>query len=290
MSDENSVLPVYHVVHAGWELQDYAWSYPTSLHRSQETDIEYDLTKRRYMRSMPFHWLILIIEGSLEISAFGQQLSASQGACVHIEPHVPHHIHISQAAKYIWVHFRAYDLDFNRQSWKPGSPGIPNIVVPANSIALRKHFLAILEELTVQQEQYQTLANGHLSLLLAHLARDGAAMKHTRHSWQVTDEAVIQAMEYMNQHYAGKLSISELARHTNLSPNYFTTRFGQVTGMSPRKYLTLIRIGHARQLLRSTTIPMTAVAERSGFDSFPHFSRIFKQYEGVSPREYRTKH
>lgn len=270
-------------------MQDWPWTFPTVKHLRTVPAVTFDPGENKYMRSLPFHWMILVVKGAVDISAFGKQIKAEQGACAYIGPHVPHHLSISRSAQYLWVHFHLYGIDPARQEAHPVNPGIPNLWVPSDVLSVRKHLLAILEELSLQQAGYQMSARARFMMVLTGLLRDIHDKDNVHHSWQVTDELIAGAIEYIHKNYLKKLSVEQVAQFASLSPNHFITRFGQVTGLSPGKYIVLVRIGHARHLLRSTDKSLTEVAEQSGFESLPHFSRTFKQYEGVTPSQFRLQ-
>jgi AraC-like DNA-binding protein len=63
--------------------------------------------------------------------------------------------------------------------------------------------------------------------------------------------------------------------------------FKQMAGMPPNEYIQSIRLSEARKLLRETDHSIEAVGVQSGYPDIHYFSRMFRKYEGISPREYR---
>ena len=57
--------------------------------------------------------------------------------------------------------------------------------------------------------------------------------------------------------------------------------------MTPQRYLLDVRIRHASSMLRDSTLNVTEIALRCGFDDSNYFSRIFRKYTGHSPSEFR---
>ncbi|TYP74698.1 helix-turn-helix domain-containing protein [Paenibacillus methanolicus] len=88
---------------------------------------------------------------------------------------------------------------------------------------------------------------------------------------------------YMSGHYHEPLSIELLAQLAGLSPNYFGEAFKKATGRSVMDYLTGLRIGRAKQLIRETDLYMREVARSVGYSDEYYFSRKFKKEVGVSP-------
>lgn len=91
---------------------------------------------------------------------------------------------------------------------------------------------------------------------------------------------------YMSNHYHEPLSIDFLARLAGLSPNYFGEAFKKATGRSVMDYLTGLRIGRAKQLIRETDLYMREVARRVGYSDEYYFSRKFKKEVGLSPSAF----
>ncbi|MEI8042055.1 MAG: AraC family transcriptional regulator [Verrucomicrobiota bacterium] len=100
---------------------------------------------------------------------------------------------------------------------------------------------------------------------------------------QRTAEAII----YMSEHLDEPLRVSALARQAGFSSAHFGELFKQHTGCSPRDYLHLLRIHQACRLLCGSALSVKEIAARIGYRDPFHFSRQFKAFQGVSPREYR---
>lgn len=85
------------------------------------------------------------------------------------------------------------------------------------------------------------------------------------------------------------ITVAELAHVAAYSEGQLRRLFHAHLGLSPHAYLQSRRIDAARHLLESTDLPVGAIAERLGFASAPHFTRLFKQVLGQSPRDYRRR-
>ena len=99
-----------------------------------------------------------------------------------------------------------------------------------------------------------------------------------------------QVHDYIDQHYAdANLSLNEVAGQVNLSPSHFSTVFSQETGQTFKEYLTEVRIQHARELLRSTTLRSSEISYQIGYSDPHYFSYVFRKHTGLSPKEYRLQ-
>lgn len=86
-----------------------------------------------------------------------------------------------------------------------------------------------------------------------------------------------------------QVTVHDLTVASGLSPAQFRRLFHQWVGVSPQLYLTDRRLDAARELLVTTELPVTQVAERVGLESVSYFTRLFTRTVGVSPGRYRQR-
>lgn len=84
------------------------------------------------------------------------------------------------------------------------------------------------------------------------------------------------------------ISLTELAATAGVHPVYLAKCFRQSYGCSIGEYSRRLRIERACQLLGAGLIPVSQVACDCGFYDQSHFTRVFKQVKGVTPREYQN--
>jgi AraC-like DNA-binding protein len=83
------------------------------------------------------------------------------------------------------------------------------------------------------------------------------------------------------------LDMNEVARAAALSPYYLTRIFKACYGVPPYRYLIGLRIADASSLLRDSSLSVTQICHRTGFNSLSHFITTFRRHTGVSPSRYR---
>ena len=83
------------------------------------------------------------------------------------------------------------------------------------------------------------------------------------------------------------LSQTTMAKRVGISRDYFSRMFKEVTGMNYNKWLNMIRLEKAIELLSNKGMTLTEVAMLSGFQSIPSFNRVFHNEKGMAPGEYR---
>ncbi|AQY49683.1 AraC family transcriptional regulator [Listeria weihenstephanensis FSL R9-0317] len=94
---------------------------------------------------------------------------------------------------------------------------------------------------------------------------------------------------YMKDNYAEELSVSDLAAHFNLTPEYFSRFFKRYMDSTVLEYLELIRLGKAHQLLMNTDKTISYIAHSCGFPNEKSFTRVFKKVYKITPNKYRLQ-
>lgn len=101
------------------------------------------------------------------------------------------------------------------------------------------------------------------------------------------DGAFAATVDYMVEHHAQPLRVSELAARSGLSLAQFERRMKKIFHLSASQYLIKARIDHAARLLISTEMSIAQIAQLAGFSDQSAISRIFRQTTGFTPRQYR---
>jgi AraC family transcriptional regulator len=93
--------------------------------------------------------------------------------------------------------------------------------------------------------------------------------------------------DYIDAGLATKLTLEDIASSIHMSAYHFARTFKATTGETPHAYVTRNRIERARELLRTSSSPISAVARRVGFGSKSHFAATFFRLTGISPHLFR---
>ncbi|MBX6382058.1 MAG: helix-turn-helix domain-containing protein [Microbispora sp.] len=103
----------------------------------------------------------------------------------------------------------------------------------------------------------------------------------------VINAAVLRAVQSMQKNLGEQLTIDDMARTAMFSKFHFSRVFQRVTGLSPGRFLSAVRLREAKRLLSSTSLTVTAISHRVGYSSVGTFSSRFTGSIGVSPARYR---
>lgn len=100
---------------------------------------------------------------------------------------------------------------------------------------------------------------------------------------------VREALRFMSEHYADKLSLQDVSDHCFVSQWHLSKLLNKQTGKSFYDLLNEMRIERAKELLSDPCLKIGDIVEVVGYKDPGHFSRIFKKFTGMSANEYRNR-
>ncbi len=102
-----------------------------------------------------------------------------------------------------------------------------------------------------------------------------------------SSETMKKAIRYIALNFASDISLVKVADYVGLNPSYFSTYFKQMCGSSFKEYLNMVRIEEAKRLLANTDYAILDIAIAIGFENQSYFSKVFKKFTGLTPKQYR---
>jgi len=134
------------------------------------------------------------------------------------------------------------------------------------------------------------LYTDHLIHALAYrvlvLAKDFPPSGATRPASSLPNRILKRVVDKM-QVSDDQISLESLAQESGYSRVHFIRMFKAATGRSPHNYLLNIRVERVRELLLNPALSLTDIALECGFSSHSHMTRVFRQFLGLTPSEYR---
>ncbi len=149
---------------------------------------------------------------------------------------------------------------------------------------------ALWQEMDRDDPAAQLFVESMLAVLVVRLARMAEHDRDLdRRRGGLAPHQSARVIDYMQCHLDQRITLRDLAALTGLSPWHFARAFRDTHGLPPHRYLTRLRVEHARDLLTRTSLSITEIAAATGY-SPQQLVRHFRQALGVAPAAYRRLH
>lgn len=184
-----------------------------------------------------------------------------------------------------WCHFYAPSLSnvYKKYRERGGRP-----VFHPENVILFTDLLTELYDLASSSDYLRDMRiNEKLAALLTLLMEQSKLLENVSMSRKQVELSAIKT--YLDEHYAEKIMLDNLAEHFFINKFYMTKIFKEKYGTTIVNYLIFKRITRAKQLLRFTDMTIDEIGVEVGMDSANYFSRAFHKVEGISPSEYRKQ-
>jgi AraC family transcriptional regulator len=147
----------------------------------------------------------------------------------------------------------------------------------------------------MRQEVREACSSGRLygesiSLaLLAYLAGRYATPGATLRASSLSPAQRRSICDYVRANLANDITVTELAAIVSLSPAHFSRVFRASFGITPYRFVMLERVEEAKRMLASAKLSASQIAMALGFSSQSHLVKVFRQFTGVTPRQYKAQ-
>ena len=131
------------------------------------------------------------------------------------------------------------------------------------------------------------LAQARAATLLQDLLLWVATLAITDRPVRRSDAALDKLVTLLDERFAEPWTVPALAETVGMTQDHMARCFRQRVGVTIPRYLLLRRIGHARQLLVMTDLPVNRIAARIGMPDAQHFNKQFRRLTGLSPSAAR---
>lgn len=150
-------------------------------------------------------------------------------------------------------------------------------------------YLPELNEQSRKAIEWNRSHDDHHVFYYGDLQRGPVREDPTEEELRVQNNRIVEtAKAYIDEHYAKKgLTLLEVAQQIHVSPNYLSYLFKKYMGCNLWEYVVKLRMEESRRLLLNTDLRRYEIAERVGYESPEHFSKMFKKYFGASPSELK---
>jgi len=180
-----------------------------------------------------------------------------------------------------WVHFTGENAAYLADYLQPKKHE-PVLVAPS---ALR---LMLFEDILSHLE----LLNNNSNLIYANSSLYAFLISFQRLQLKTSnkeDNPIEDVIAYMKANLDKNLTLEDLAGHVHMSPSHLSAIFRQKTKYSPINLFTSLKIQKASQLLLDEHYNIKTIAASLGYDDPYHFSRVFRNTMGISPKYFKKE-
>lgn len=274
-------------LHGTRETVNFRVSSVTKFYRNDEPE------------DYPPHWhlpgeIISPLINSYQVTVDGEELSLQPGDVLIIGSSVLHSIQAPpQGVRYIM------NVDFALFDHIPDLTVLLSLLQPYYLVScsedrhLAVQLAQILQNIEEEYASNRLYRDGEVCSLLLHffalVGRHAANLEKLQSLAPQKEYAdrFVYICDYINSHCTENLSLDQISEQAGFSKYYFSRLFREITGTTCHNYVIRRRILYAKNLLADSSVPVTEIAMRSGFNSLATFNRIFKKQLGCTPSEYR---
>ncbi|TYQ16708.1 UNVERIFIED_CONTAM: AraC-like DNA-binding protein [Acetivibrio alkalicellulosi] len=183
------------------------------------------------------------------------------------------------------------DQEYQNYCINPILESLPPVLHPSRNEKYHFLFDSILKEFINPTEGSYIILKSYILNLIYQLFHD-ANDPLIKNSVPLSSHYNIikRVINYIDKNIDHKISLSDISKLSDLSPNHFHRIFTQTMGLTPNVFITKMRIEKAKDLLIRTNHTISEISIMCGFENIPYFSYLFKRHIHLSPGEFRKRH
>jgi AraC-like DNA-binding protein len=237
-------------------------------------------------RILDDYYLVYISKGkgTFESSETGS-FEISAGTCFFLFPGVWHRYKPDPHSGWeeYWVGFKGYYPEYlmNQHFFDKKSP----FIQVGLNVELQQLFHKLLDCVKSSISGYHQIISG-ITLQMLGMVNSIALNEYT--GADETSRAIARAKFRMRESIEKPIEIDKLLEEIPMSYSKFRQAFKKTTGQSPNQYYLNIRLNKAKELLTATSLNINEIAYHTGFESIFYFSKLFKNKNGISTKDYNV--
>ena len=238
-----------------------------------------DFVKKRPHGRLDYQF-IYVVKGSGWYFLDGQYKEAKAGSLILYKPGEVqlYKYFCKDAPEIYWIHFTGSDCERILDEYQL----VNNFYCIGSSSEICTIFKNIMFELQLKKHLFEKVTQNLFDILLLLFKRNLLSNSVDALHDRKLDKLIL----HLNDSYAENWSIREMADFCNMSESRFQHLFREKQGVSAKQFILRLRLEKAKSFLLHDNLTVGAVAKLVGFNDQLYFSRIFKKYEGLSPRDY----
>ena len=229
-----------------------------------------------HTRCIQDYELVYIIRGCGKIRIDDRQISVSSGDLICFRPNVPHSLWLEQEP---YMEFYGLHFQISEEKLLDKVPDYTHLESgPWLEIQMRN----LYEE--YRKKRY--LSGWKQEILLQQILCEILIKQHAEQE-PISHSRISKVLAYIHENPFREYSMAELVQQAGVKKSLLLKNFRSVTGTTPLRYITDLRLEQARDLLTETDLQISQISEQCGFADPFYFSRCFKKRFSISPTRYR---
>ena len=255
------------------------------------------------------HWhyfaeCIYMVSGIAEMTAGSRTYTVGPGDLILFAPSTVHSIFAADDTLPVY-HVLKFDLGKypSRYTHSPSPASIVRYALrcgmpfyfprdEAERLGCRELFADCMREVREYQYAYDVMLRAQLYRLIYSIIRlwvnSGLDLRECAAEPE-GDDVLDRITEYIDSHLSTSIRVQELAEACHLSYSAFAVRFRSRYGMSCKDYIARMRVFKAEEYLLLTDCDLTTISQETGFHDCSHFIKTFRQYRGITPKQFRLQ-
>ena len=275
---------------------DFPGSLPVQIHNQMNWRISSVKSSRLHIHNC--FEIGLCLSGSGKMNFGEEEVSFRGGDVLFVARNVPHTTWSEPDLGSVWEYIH---IDPERLLGETAAEGSASpqqffhmlsdchLILPSRDYPWARDMAeTIISEAAGKAPGYEAVIHGTCEALFFSLFRVYSAKEEKPGGSPLLYSGLSPALEYVNRHYMDKFPQDRLAELCHLSPTHFRRKFQQQLGTNPLSYLHQVRMMRSCDLLCSTNLPISEIAEKVGYQSLSCFNRHFIECNRCTPSEWRN--
>ncbi|MDO4275688.1 MAG: AraC family transcriptional regulator [Eubacteriales bacterium] len=222
-------------------------------------------------------------KGSLSYQGETYDLLPESAFYIHCLEHHEYTCVPGQEWEFLWFHFNGPSaLGYYKEFAKNGF----HIINHTDSFFMESTMQRILSITRNKDLHAEIMVSGLIAELLTELLIQNSSTNRSPESMPEYLKGILKEME---KRFQEPLTLDLLSKEFSISKYHFSREFKRFMGTSPNEYLILIRLNHAKELLKYSRMTVEEIAYSCGFNNVSHFIHIFKDREKNTPLKFRKE-
>ena len=226
------------------------------------------------------YYLIYLNSGTCTFRGGDTERALQHGDVIILPPNTSYSQRFSQdeALNYLWVHFTGSGVENVLKELKIDIFPCVNKTKEPNHLQTR--FSRLFDCFLKNDALKERDLSASFEKLLVEISR-------AKSNYSTPRVSISKSLGYINDNYSSPIKITDLAKMEGMSMTRFNLHFKEQMKMPPTKYIIMLRINTAKELLISSDLPPNQIGAMCGYEDYNFFAKVFKSVTGVSPRKYR---